>query len=44
MQALIDLFERDRRKMAEQAAAGEAARKQNIQVFEAMWLGLGRDS
>lgn len=42
-QTFIDIVERDRRAAAEQATRDEQARKQNVAVFEAMWLSLGPD-
>jgi hypothetical protein len=43
MQTPIDLLAQRQQEMAEQAAASERARQQNLRVFEAMWLTLGRD-
>ena len=42
-QTPIDLIARHRQEMAEQAAAAERGRKQNIELFTKMWLTLGSD-
>jgi hypothetical protein len=39
----VDLVEQQRQQLAEQAAANERARTENIRVFQAMWLTLGAD-
>jgi hypothetical protein len=43
MQAPVDLLELKRQEAAEQAAANERARKQNVELFTRMWLSLGPD-
>ena len=43
MQKPIDLFARSQQEIAEQAAADERARVQNVQRFTQMWLTLGVD-
>jgi hypothetical protein len=43
MQTPIDLVERQRQQMAEQAAAAEAAHKANVNRFVELWLTLGPD-
>lgn len=43
MQTPIDLIERQRQQMAEQAAAAAAARKSNVNRFVELWLTLGVD-
>lgn len=43
MQTPTELAARYQQEMAEQAAAGERARKQNVEVFARMWLTLGSD-
>jgi hypothetical protein len=43
MQTPVDLFARHQQEMAEQAAAAERGRKQNVELFTKMWLSLGAD-
>ena len=43
MQGTQDALEQMQRQMAEQGAAGEAARKANVETFTRMWLTLGPD-
>jgi hypothetical protein len=38
-----DVFAAHRQELAEQQAAGERAYRQNVAVFERMWLTLGSD-
>jgi len=43
MQTPMDLIARHQQEMAEQAAADERSRKNNIETFLRMWLSLGAD-
>lgn len=43
MQTPLDLVARHKQEIAEQAAADERSRKNNIETFLRMWLSLGAD-
>jgi hypothetical protein len=44
MQAPVDVLELKRQEAADQAAANERARRQNVETFTRMFLGLGVDA
>ena len=43
MQTPVDMLARHQQEMAEQAAAGERARRANVNRFVELWLTLGAD-